>query len=99
VGERGRQLAVKIGIVLDHEETQGEPSRCRPRASIPTQNRDRSFLLCHYIRLGESWRKGRWRNRSAKCLNRRINPRSTWAIGGPANGLRAPSSPTRCKKR
>src|SRR3977135_4567499 len=58
VGERGRELPVEIGIVLDDEETQGKPSADRSRAAIPQQNRDRRALLCHYIRPGESLRKG-----------------------------------------
>src|SRR5262245_42886857 len=55
VRERGRELPVEIGIVLDHEETQGSGSsgRFRWRRKLP-ESAPRA-LLCHYIGMGGSY--------------------------------------------
>jgi len=58
VGERGRELPVEIGIILDDEEPQG---RVLPliAADIGPRSRNRcpQALLCHYIGMGERSRK------------------------------------------
>src|SRR5262249_58510912 len=58
VNERGRELPIEIGIVLDHGEAQGQCSHCCRRRRFARQNRRRPPLLCHYIRRGERLRKG-----------------------------------------
>src|SRR6266566_6323751 len=58
VNERGRELPIEIGIVLDHEEAQGQCSHCCCRRRFIRQNRRWPPLLCHYIRRGGRLRKG-----------------------------------------
>ena len=50
-GERGRQLPIEIGIILDHEETH-EALHCCCAEIQAADSRPRA-LLCHYIWRGE----------------------------------------------
>src|SRR5262249_56457602 len=59
IGERGRELAVEIGIILNDEETQGEvPPLSPPAGGTMTARIALCQQVCHYIMIVESLRKG-----------------------------------------